>query len=297
MLNEIDAYLEHLTVIRGLAENTVQAYGSDLRFFREFMDDHQGNLADLTEDTVLLHLIELRRKGLGSASLARVLSCLRGFFDYLVQERRIATNPATLLDSPKLARKLPEVLSRAEILTMLAIPDTMDRLGFRDRTMLELVYAAGLRVSELISLTLTDFDAQAGLLRVLGKGAKERIVPLHDTAVSWLLDYQRHWRPLFGPKVEIMFLNRSGLGLSRQGVWKLIGRYAREAGILRPISPHTLRHSFATHLLEGGADLRTLQILLGHSDVMATEIYTHVQSDQMLALHRKYHPRSTHTIP
>lgn len=250
MLNEIDAYLErHPDRHPGAGRKYSPGLRLGPAIFREFMDDHQGNLADLTEDTVLLHLIELRRKGLGSASLARVLSCLRGFFDYLVQERRIATNPATLLDSPKLARKLPEVLSRAEILTMLAIPDTMDRLGFRDRTMLELVYAAGLRVSGLISLTLTDFDAQAGLLRVLGKGAKERIVPLHDTAVSWLLDYQRHWRPLFGPKVEIMFLNRSGLGLSRQGVWKLIGRYAprsRHSSTDFPPYPSPfLRHSLA----------------------------------------------------
>jgi integrase/recombinase XerD len=293
MFTEIDTYLEHLTVIRGLAENTVQAYGSDLSFFRSFMEEHHGQLTDLNEDVILLYLVHLRQKGLKNASLARNLSCLRGFFDFLVQERRIAANPVTLFDSPKLTRKLPEVLSRKDVLALLARPDTADRLGFRDRTMLELLYAAGLRVSELVSLTLTDFDAQVGLLRVLGKGAKERLVPLHDTAVTFLLDYVRHWRPLFGPKADTVFLNRSGLGLSRQGVWKLIGRYAREAGLLRPVSPHTLRHSFATHLLEGGADLRTVQILLGHSDIMATEIYTHVQSDQMIALHRKFHPRAT----
>ncbi len=293
MFTEIDAYLEHLTVIRGLAENTVQAYGSDLSFFRSYMEEHHGRLADLTEDVVLLYLVHLRQKGLTGASVARNLSSLRGFFDFLVQDRRIAANPVALFDSPKLTRKLPEVLSRKDVLALLARPDTTDRLGFRDRTMLELLYAAGLRVSELVALALTDFDAQAGLLRVLGKGAKERLVPLHDTAVTWLLDYLRHWRPLFGPKAETVFLNRSGLGLSRQAVWKLIGRYAREAGIQRPVSPHTLRHSFATHLLEGGADLRTLQILLGHSDVMATEIYTHVRSDQIIALHRKFHPRST----
>jgi len=297
MFDEIDTYLEHLTVIRGLAENTVRAYASDLRFFSDFLNEYHGTPTELTEDIVLLHLGQLRRKGLNNASLARVLSCLRGFFEFLVQEGRLPANPVTLLDGPKLVRGLPVVLSREEILAMLAVPDTTDRLGFRDRAMLELLYAAGLRVSELISLTMADFDAQAGLLRVLGKGSKERLVPLHDTAVSWLLDYQRHWRPLFGPKVEIVFLNRSGLGLSRQGVWKLIGRYARAAGIIRPISPHTLRHSFATHLLEGGADLRTVQILLGHADVMATEIYTHVQSDKMLAMHRQYHPRSTPDRP
>lgn len=292
MFTQIDTYLEHLTVIRGLAENTVQAYGSDLFFFRAFMEERHGRLADLNEDAILLYLVHLRHKGLTNASLARNLSCLRGFFDFLVQERRLAVNPVTLLDSPKLTRKLPEVLSREEVLALLARPNTADRLGFRDRTMLELLYAAGLRVSELVSLTLLDVDLQAGLMRVFGKGAKERLAPVHDTAVTYLLDYLRHWRPLFGPKADTVFLNRSGLGLTRQGVWKLIGRYAREAGILRPVSPHTLRHSFATHLLEGGADLRTVQILLGHSDVMATEIYTHVQSDQMIALHRKFHPRS-----
>lgn len=293
MLAEIDAYLEHLTVIRGLAENTVQSYGSDLRFFSEFAGVHQGILADMTEDLLVLHLIDLRRKGLGPASLARVISCLRGFFEFLVRERYLVSNPAALLDAPKLGRRLPEVLSRAEVLSLLAGPDVTRQLGFRDRTMLELLYAAGLRVSELITLTLANFDAQAGLLYVFGKGSKERLVPLHQTAVTWLLDYQHHWRPLFDPKVEVVFLNRSGLGLSRQGVWKLMGRYARQAGIMRPISPHTLRHSFATHLLEGGADLRTVQILLGHSDILATEIYTHVQSDKILALHRKFHPRST----
>ena len=293
MLPEIDAYLEYLTVMRGLAENTVQSYGADLRFFSEFLEMHQGSLMDLTEDLLVLHLIDLRRKGLGSSSLARVISCLRGFFEYLVRERSLKSNPAALLDTPKVGKRLPEVLSRTEILTLLHCPDIKTKLGFRDRTMLELLYAAGLRVSELIALTLADFDAQVGLLRVVGKGSKERLVPLHQTAITWLLDYLRQWRVVFTPQVEILFLNRSGQGLSRQGVWKLVGRYARQAGIMRPISPHTLRHSFATHLLEGGADLRTVQILLGHSDVLATEIYTHVQSDQMLALHRKFHPRST----
>lgn len=292
MHDEIDAYLQHLTVIRGLAEKTVQAYGSDLLFFRDFLSELGGSLDKIEEHTLFLYLVHLRRKGLRNTSLARNLSSLRGFFDHLVQERVLPASPAALLDSPKLARKLPDVLSRDEVTALLGRPDTSDRLGFRDRTMLELLYACGLRVSELVSLTASDFDAQTGLMRVLGKGSKERFVPLHDGAVAYLLDFQRHWRPLFGPKCHEVFLNRSGLGLSRQGVWKMIRRYAVEAGIRRTVSPHTLRHSFATHLLEGGADLRTVQILLGHSDIMATEIYTHVQSARMIALHRKYHPRS-----
>lgn len=292
MHEEIDAYLQHLTVIRGLAEKTVEAYGSDLLFFREFLSDLGSSLQQIDEHALFLYMVHLRRKGLKNTSMARNLSSLRGFFEFLVQERILPSSPAALLDSPKLARKLPEVLSRDEVTALLARPVMTDRLGFRDRTMLELLYACGLRVSELVTLAASDFDPQAGLLRVLGKGSKERYVPLHDSAVGFLMAYLRQWRPLFGPKVDTVFLNRSGLGLSRQGVWKLLRRHALEAGINRPVSPHTLRHSFATHLLEGGADLRTVQILLGHSDIMATEIYTHVQSARMAALHRKFHPRS-----
>lgn len=292
MHEEIDAYLQHLTVIRGLAEKTVEAYGSDLLFFREFLSELGGSLHRIDEHALFLYMVHLRGKGLKNTSMARNLSSLRGFFEFMVQERIIPSSPAALLDSPKLVRKLPEVLSRSEVTALLARPIMTDRLGFRDRTMLELLYACGLRVSELVTLAVPDFDPQAGLLRVLGKGSKERYVPLHDSAVGFLMAYLRQWRPLLGPKADTVFLNRSGLGLSRQGVWKLLRRYALEAGINRPVSPHTLRHSFATHLLEGGADLRTVQILLGHSDIMATEIYTHVQSARMAALHRKFHPRS-----
>lgn len=292
MQEDIDHYLEHLTVIRGLAEKTVEAYGSDLFFFQEFLTDYSGTLENVNEHTLFLYLVHLRRKELKNTSIARAVSSLRGFFDFLLREGRITANPAALLDSPKLLRKLPDVLSQEEVLALLARPLTQERLGFRDRTMLELLYACGLRVSELTGLKLADFDPQAGLLHVLGKGSKERLVPMHESAISLLLDYLRHWRPLFGPKCDAVFLNRSGRGLTRQGIWKLIRRYAQEAGITRAVSPHTLRHSFATHLLEGGADLRTVQILLGHSDIMATEIYTHVQSARMLALHRTFHPRA-----
>ncbi|GAB1409091.1 site-specific tyrosine recombinase XerD [Desulfovibrionales bacterium] len=293
MRDTIDAYLQHLTVLRGLAENTVQSYGSDLNFFAEFLDEHHGQIAQVDEQILFVYVVQLRRKGLKSSSVARNISTLRGFFDFLVREKILSDNPAVLLDSPKLTRKLPTILSRAQVEALLERPDCADKLGFRDRTMLELLYAAGLRVSELIGLVLEDVDAQAGIMRVFGKGSKERYVPLHATAVSFLLDYVRVWRPLFGPRGEYIFLNRSGQPLTRQGVWKFIKRYALEAGIMQPVSPHTLRHSFATHLLEGGADLRTVQLLLGHSDIMATEIYTHVQSAQMLALHRTFHPRSS----
>jgi len=292
MQEKIDLYLQFLTVIRGLADKTIASYSSDLAFFQDFLTHHHGSLEEVREHTLFLFLVHLRRKGLKNTSLARNISSLRGFFDYLVQEKHIATNPATLLDSPKVVRSLPHVLSQSQVLDMFEKPDLSQRLGFRDRTMLELLYACGLRVSELINLHCLDFDAQAGLLRVWGKGSKERILPLHESAIHFLNDYLQHWRPLLNPKGAAIFLNRSGQGLSRQGVWKMIKRYALEAGIKYSVSPHTLRHSFATHLLEGGADLRTVQILLGHSDIMATEIYTHVQSARLIALHDTLHPRA-----
>ena len=176
---------------------------------------------------------------------------------------------------------------------VLALPDTATRLGMRDRAMLELLYAAGLRVSELIEMKVLDYDAQTGLLRVFGKGAKERLVPIHYTAQDVLGRYLLNTRPGFRPAADFMFLNRSGKGLTRQGVWKLIKTYADKAGIKRSISPHTFRHSFATHLLEGGADLRTVQLLLGHSDISATEIYTHIQAGRLKSIHQQYHPRSS----
>lgn len=292
MQEKIDTYLEFLVVLRGLAEKTIASYNSDLNFFKDFLSTHQGNLKDVNEQTLFLYLVHLRRKGLKNTSLARNISTLRGFFDYLTQEKLVDANPATLLDSPKIVRHLPSILSPEQVLQLLAQPDLDQRLGFRDRTMIELLYACGLRVSELISLELLDLDAQRGLLRVWGKGSKERWLPVHEHATNFLLDYIRYWRPLFKPQNNIIFLNRSGLGLSRQGVWKLIKRYALAAGIKHSVSPHTLRHSFATHLLEGGADLRTVQILLGHSDILATEIYTHVQSARLIALHNALHPRA-----
>ncbi len=279
MHEEIDAYLQHLTVIRGLAEKTVEAYGSDLLFFREFLSEVGGDPRRIDEHALFLYMVHLRRKGLKNTSLARNLSSLRGFFEFLVQERFLPSSPAALLDSPKLVRKLPEVLSREEVTALLARPVMTDRLGVRDRTMLELLYACGLRVSELAALAVPDFDPQAGLLRVVGKGSKERYVPLHDSAVGLFLSYLRQWRPLFGPKVDMAFLNRSGLGLSRQGIWKLLRRYALEAGINRPVSPHTLRHSFAAHMLNSGADIKNVQELLGHANISTTQVYQQVGNE------------------
>lgn len=329
----VDRYLEHLLVERGLSENTLRAYSADLNDFMDFLAGgetaagpasfaskrerepagrtasspagrRQGDsgpeaassapdLSAVSEQILFLYIVHVRRKGLGGRSLARHLSALRGFFAFARDEGELAEDPARFLENPKLVRSLPEVLSRPEMDSLLAAPDLGDKFGFRDRTMLELLYASGLRVSELCSLRALDFDAQTNLLRVFGKGSKERLVPVHATAAGFLLDYIRHWRPLFDPKAPELFLNRFGKAISRVSVWKLVQQYALAAGIRCSISPHTFRHSFATHLLEGGADLRSVQMLLGHADIAATEIYTHVREDRIAGIHRRFHPRST----
>lgn len=288
----VDAWLEHLLVVKGLSENSLAAYAQDMLHFHEFLEVRACPLESATDQTIFLYLMLLRQKGLTSRSLARRLSSMRGFFAHAVAEGWIEASPAALIETPKLPRTLPDVLTRAEMDTLLARPDLATSLGFRDRAMLELLYAAGLRVSELVSLTPLDFDAQTGVLRVFGKGSKERLTPIHALAQDLLGRYLQGVRQSFKPVQDFLFLNRSGKGLTRQGVWKLIKRYALEAGIRKEISPHSLRHSFATHLLEGGADLRTVQLLLGHADISATEIYTHVQAERLAAVHRSHHPRS-----
>lgn len=289
----VDKYLEHILIEKGLSENSLAGYANDLTSLLTFLHDKSFSLNELSDQTLFLYLTHLRAKGLKSRSLARHLSSLRGFFSYAVDERWYKEDPGHLLENPKLPKKLPEFLTREEVMRLLALPDTSSKLGMRDKAMLELLYAAGLRVSELIDMKVLDFDPQVGMLKVFGKGAKERLIPIHFTAQDYLNQYLEYTRPTFKPVEDYMFLNRSGKGLTRQGVWKLIKKFATLAGIKRSISPHTFRHSFATHLLEGGADLRTVQLLLGHADISATEIYTHVESDRLRTLHRKYHPRSS----
>ncbi len=288
----VDRYLEYLLVSKGLSENSLAAYSLDLELFARFLEDRGADAASVTDETIFLYLLFLRQRGLSSRSMARHLSALRGFYAFAADEGLVPESPAELVEGPKLPRLLPEVLSAEEVARLLSAPDTKTPLGFRDKAMLELLYAAGLRVSELITLTPLDFDAQTGLLKVFGKGSKERLVPIHYLAQDICIRYLQHIRGAFNPVQGFFFLNRSGKGLTRQGVWKLIKRYAVQAGITKAISPHSLRHSFATHLLEGGADLRTVQILLGHADISATEIYTHVQANRLLTVHGTYHPRS-----
>jgi integrase/recombinase XerD len=288
----VDRYLEHLLVVKGLSENSLSAYSLDLDFFQRFLAERGGDVASVTDETVFLYLMHLRTRGLSSRSMARHLSALRGFYAFAADEGFLAESPAALVESPKLPRLLPDVLTTDEVARLLSAPDMDTPLGFRDKAMLELLYAAGLRVSELVTLAPLDFDAQTGLLRIFGKGAKERLVPIHYLAQDICIRYLHSVRGAFKPVERYFFLNRSGKGLTRQGVWKLIKRYALQADIQKAISPHSLRHSFATHLLEGGADLRTVQMLLGHADISATEIYTHVQAKRLLAVHDAYHPRS-----
>lgn len=288
----VDAWLTYLLVERGLAENSLTAYRQDLHAFQVFLEDVGMQLTDTDQQAMFLYIVQLRKRGLASRTLSRQLSALRGFFAYAVQQGDMAEDPSAFMDSPKLPRTLPDVLSRDEMAAVLARPDLTDRLGFRDRTMLELLYAAGLRVSELCGLSTLDVDTQTGVVRVFGKGSKERLVPLHPTACALVTAYLRDWRPAFGPVGNMLFLNRSGHGLTRQAVWKVVKRHVAEAGIRKDISPHTFRHSFATHLLEGGADLRSVQMLLGHADISATEIYTHVQADRLRRVHNAHHPRS-----
>ena len=275
------AWLDSLLFQRGLSRNTVIAYGQDLDALRDFLEEAALPLVQLDDESLLLYAAWLRRRGDTNRSLARRLSSLRSFLGWCVEEGILPSNPAALMSAPKIPSLLPEVLSREEVLAMLGAPDQTAKLGRRDRTMLELLYAAGMRVSELIGLRPLDLDLQRGVVRIVGKGNKERHVPLHDEAVSSAAAYLNNTRPLFCPIQDYVFLNRSGKGLTRQAVWKLIKRYALAAGIRKNISPHTFRHSFATHLLEGGADLRSVQLLLGHADLNATELYTHVQSDRL----------------
>lgn len=291
-------WLDQLLAQRGLSPRTVEAYGRDVENFFLFAAE-SGEEADAdaaapfpSARDLFLYLAWMRGRGNTGRTVARRLSALRAFFAYGVEEGALAANPAALVDNPRLPQHLPEVLSREEMERLLALPDMDTPNGRRERCMLELLYAAGLRVSELCGLTVADLDLQRGLVRVFGKGAKERLVPLHDLAVRLLGDFVRHWRPFFRPAGAHLFVNRSGKPLSRQFIWRRVKALALEAGIRRPISPHTFRHSFATHLLEGGADLRAVQTLLGHADISATEIYTHVQAERLRGIHRRFHPRS-----
>lgn len=290
----IDRYLEHLLVERGLSRSTLSSYGSDLRRYAAFLA--AGGISTVSaEDTarLLQYLIHLRAEGLGPRSRARHLVSLRAFYRFLLREGVLAADPTARLDSPRVPLRLPDALSRDEVERLLNAPGDRRPADLRDAAMIELLYAAGLRVSELVSLRLQDIDLEAGFVRVVGKGSKERLVPIGSPArAKTRLYLERARGPLLKGRVSpFLFVGRGGKPLSRQGFWKRLQAYARAAGIERRTTPHSLRHSFATHLLEGGADLRTVQILLGHADIATTQIYTHVSRERLKELHRRHHPR------
>jgi integrase/recombinase XerD len=289
-----DQFINYLIVEKGLSKNTVVAYSRDLTLYLEFL--RSNNIADIAAadiTLVLKHLIELRDAGLGPRSRARHLVTLRGFFRFLVQQKIIDANPAQLVDLPKAGLKLPDVLKVDEVLQLLETPDPSKPLGVRDAAMLELLYAAGLRVSELIRVGMADINLEACFVRVLGKGSKERIVPIGLVAKKKIDAYLTSGRPILlkGRPSPYLFVTRSAMSMTRQGFWKLLRQYALKTGISHRITPHSLRHSFATHLLERGADLRSVQVMLGHVDISTTQIYTHVAQERLKAIHTQYHPR------
>ena len=287
----IDVYLSHLRVERGLAKNTLDAYARDLLR----MAHHVGDVdpAGIGEGQIATLLVSNVSGGFGARSSARQLSGLRGFFRFLVRERVVAGDPTEMVDRPRLGVRLPKVLSFDEVERLLAAPDVTTDRGVRDAAMIQLMYASGLRVSELVTLRLGDLDTQRGVVTPLGKGEKRRLVPVGEVALAHLAVYLDAVRPkLARPGVHWLFMSPRGGRFGRQSFWKTLRRYARVAGIKVPISPHKLRHSFATHLLRGGADLRAVQAMLGHADLGTTEIYTHLTDDHVQQAHARSHPRA-----
>lgn len=291
----VDSYLTHLRVERALSPHTVLAYGRDLSKFLEFAAN-QGitELAQLDLSLVSGWLGSLSKSGLGPRSSARHLSAARGLMKFLVREGELADDPTRLAPRPRIGRRLPRVLDEDAMLCLIETPDLSKLRGLRDRAMLSVAYAAGLRVSELVNLTLADVDLRRGIVSPLGKGNKRRLVPLGEVALAHLEAYLAARKAEEGerPPSNVLFRSPRGGKLTRQGFWKIVGQHARVAGLRSGVHPHQLRHSFATHLLRGGADLRSVQTLLGHANIVTTEIYTHVSRDHIRAAHRRAHPRA-----
>ncbi len=290
----IDQYINYLIVEKGLANTTIDAYSSDLKKFIAFLQSCKIDLITESDTTVILkYLILLRNEGLSTRSRARHLVTLRGFFKFLIQEKVLKKDPTRIVDLPKTGIKLPDVLSIEEIIMILNVPDTSKPRGIRDAAMIELLYAAGLRVSELINVKIQDINLEVGFVRTFGKGSKERMVPIGNHAREKINDYVTHARFILLKNYvsQFMFVARAGKPMTRQGFWKLLKKYAMQAGINKKITPHSFRHSFASHLLEGGADLRAVQMMLGHVDISTTQIYTHVARDHLKKLHEQFHPR------
>ncbi len=290
----VDAWLDHLRVERRRSPLTLDSYARDLEQLRRFAAGRGCPVEALDRHALEAFVRELMGRGLSPRSVARVVSSTRGFFRYLMVRRQLEVNPAEDLQPPRAWAALPTFLSVEEVDRLLQLPDVATPRGLRDRAFIELLYATGLRVSELVALGASSLNLEGGYLTTRGKGAKERLVPIGDEAVSWVARYLREGRPrlLRGRTSPRLFVNaRGGTGLSRLGVWKILKGYAKTAGLSRRLSPHVLRHSFATHLLERGADLRAIQMMLGHADLSTTQIYTHVLEARLRAIHERYHPR------
>jgi integrase/recombinase XerD len=290
----IDEYLNFLTVEKGVSRLTVEAYSHDLNRFANIVQGRGiETVADITPNEIISYLEQVKKDGLNARSVNRGLAAVRGFFKFLLREKKIDANPVMTIGLAKVWARLPDTLSKEEMNLLLSQPGMKNPAAMRDTAMMELMYATGIRVSEIITLTMNSINWQVGYLVVMGKGGKERIVPIGRSAYNYLLEYVNQGRPEFmkGQRTNILFLNRSGDGLTRQGFWKIVRRYVLRAGLNKKVHPHTFRHSFASHLLEGGADLRSVQIMLGHADIATTQIYTHITRERLKSIHKRYHPR------
>jgi integrase/recombinase XerD len=294
MKTAIDEFLRFMALEKGASPHTMEAYRRDLTKYMQFMTGRGiEELAGIATGDILSFLWEIKQGGLKATSSNRQLAALRSFYKYLIQKKRLTENPVAQIDPVKIWMQIPDTLSHEEMEELLNQPDTRLPAGVRDRAMLELMYATGIRVSELIALTINDINWQVGYLVAMGKGRKERIVPIGQVALRYLSDYMDGVRPglVKSASVQTVFLSRFGKGMTRQGFWQIVKRYAERAGLAKKVHPHTFRHSFATHLLEGGADLRAVQAMLGHADIATTQVYTHVTRKRLKEIHKKYHPR------
>lgn len=293
LLTYLPIFIDYLTVEKGLAANSIKAYRADLSHFGRFLKHQELELERVERLHLVRYFQSLRDAGISSRSVARALAAIRGMFRFLVAEKHLKTEPTENVENPKLWTSLPKSMAEVDVDALLAAPDCSTTLGLRDKAMIELLYATGLRVSELIRVKIEDLVLDAGFLRTIGKGSKERLVPFGDSARDAILRYLEVGRPSLVKHFDsTLFLTNRGRGMSRQMMWMNIVRYARAAGLPGAISPHMLRHSFATHLLEHGADLRSVQMMLGHSDISTTQIYTHVSRARLQRIYETYHPRA-----
>jgi len=288
-------YLNYLSVERGLSKNTLESYARDLRQYLQYLKEKKNmELSETTQATVIGYLLQLQAKGKATATLSRSLAAIKSYYHFLFREGKIKRDPTINLDAPKQEKRLPRVLSVEDVGNLLEQPDLKTPAGIRDRAMLEVLYATGLRVSELVSLKVSDINLEMGYIKCFGKGSKERIVPLGSMASKYVKHYLEHARKFLASSLheDTLFLNHHGHRLTRQGFWKIIKKYAENINLENDITPHTLRHSFATHLLENGADLRSVQEMLGHADISTTQIYTHLTKNKIKEVYEKAHPRA-----